>query len=137
MHFYLICLDGFSITETKLKKTYKTLAGRIRWANGPGRVCRNKAGIAKSKAVQAAFRMHGPIWRLVDLDGNHVPWTSSCHPCGRGRGKRLFLPDPEIGLEAPFEVDDFDCVKDDEDVMLADLDFSSVGGSEDIMIGEL
>ena len=98
---------------------------------------RNKAGVAPSKAIQAVFRMHGPIWRLVDLDGNHVPWTSSCHPCGRGRGKRHFLPDPENGVEAPFEVDELDCFQDEEDVMLADLEIASLDGSEDIMIADL
>ena len=51
--------------------------------------------------------------------------------------KRHFLPDPEIGVEAPFEVDDLDCFNDAEDVMLADLDFASLDGSEDITIADL
>ena len=66
-----------------------------------------------------------------------MPWTSSCHPCGQGRGKRHFLPDSDFGVEAPFEVDDLECQVDDEDVMLADLDLESLDDEDDIMIADL
>ena len=51
--------------------------------------------------------------------------------------KRHFVPDPEIGVEAQFVVDDLDCFQDEEDVLLADLDFAFLDGSEDIMIADL
>ena len=35
-----------------------------------------------------AFRIAGPTWRIVDLDGSTLHGLDKRHPSGRGRGKR-------------------------------------------------
>ena len=48
-----------------------------------------KGGTSKSLAVVPAVRLHGPIQRLVDLQGDLIDPDSRSHPCGPRGGRKV------------------------------------------------
>ena len=47
----------------------------------------------KGKPDHAAFRVIGPSWNIMNLDGQFVHGLHRDHPTGRGRGKRYMVRD--------------------------------------------
>ena len=45
------------------------------------------------KPDHAAFRVLGPAWNIMNLDGQFVHGLHRDHPTGRGRGKRYMVRD--------------------------------------------
>ena len=36
-----------------------------------------------------ALKLCGPMWKIFDLQGNHIPHTHRTHPCGPKPGRKI------------------------------------------------
>ena len=56
-------------------------------------LARERAGASRHLVVVPAFRVIGPLWKIIDFDGSTVPESSNRHPYGPQKRKYLPLQD--------------------------------------------
>ena len=48
------------------------------------KLCKQKAGTGRHAVDFPAFRIHGPMWKMIDMQGQNVLHTDKRHPVGPG-----------------------------------------------------